>query len=167
MWSHGEGQCNRCWPAFLGTKQKPCVHRDASDTDHVRGCLHAQSVHLPVCQLLLTHLYCLLQGQVSGCPPHWPPLPTSFGLPSLCGMLSARCKCTGQGKALSRQGLHLGRHGQAVSQVCASPRSGLRAREEGRDCQNLVTHRLTTWIPLGLWDTQATTTLCLESVMKR
>ncbi|XP_053072067.1 anoctamin-7 isoform X7 [Acinonyx jubatus] len=70
---HGVGGEPGLHPRPLQDLRGPGAHPDemgnAPHADQVRGRLHPQGVHLPVCQLLrLPHLHRLLQGQVCGIP---------------------------------------------------------------------------------------------------
>lgn len=143
------------------------ICRDAPDADGIRGRLHPQGVHLPVCQLLrLAGVHRLLQGQVGVT------LLTCHLSPGQVGGSPSQLVTSLPGSALphsvwcAQGGGRWVREGWFGTSLCFSQARPQGGRERD-DTQNLVPHSLTTWTLLGLWDTQATTTPCLESETKR
>lgn len=143
-----------------GTERGPLCCRNAPHPDPVRGRLYPQGVHLPVCQLLLlAHLYCLLQGQVSAAPPgHGSPRghPRGWAL---------GCRPDAWGRGAVGTGALAGFTQQTGLQGPPRASSTGPGRGKGSSPSSLLALGLNS--PPGLWDTRATITPCLGSATRR
>lgn len=153
VWSPGKGQCTGTGQHTRGTEKAPSAQRCTGHRPHSR---------MPS-------------------PSRCSSFSLSTSTPRLCTLPSSRagrCRLLNLSPHPVQQQMEIGSQGKGLSendfmgwegtrgQVCASPSQASGVGKRG-DTQNLVSHSLTTWILLGLWDTQATTTPCLESEMRR